>query len=273
MIFVPPDLEGEQKYAEKVRSTMQDQHSADAWFFYRRAMPQARLRLFCFPYGGGGAAIFRNWSELMTPDIEVCPVQLMGRESRLHDQPTTNMTQLMETMAPALLPYIDRPFAFFGHCMGALISFEFARYLRHHYKLVPAHLFVSGLRAPHLAHSEPPVHHLPDVEFLEMIRHLKGTPEEVLSNAEMLQVLLPTLRADFTLSETYVYRYDEPLRCPIAAYAGAQDAKTSREDLEAWQKQTTQRLTLRFFAGDHFFLNTASRVHLVQDIIKELHRR
>jgi medium-chain acyl-[acyl-carrier-protein] hydrolase len=228
----------------------------DQWILYSRPRKQAQLRLFCFPYAGGGASIFRNWAEMLPSTIEVCPVQLPGRENRLLETPFSSISSLIEPLALALVPRLDLPFAFFGHSMGALISFELARYLRGKgYPFAPVHLFVSAHRAPQLPDPDPPAYYLPEAAFLNELRRLNGTPEEILQNPELLRLLLPTLRADFALCETYKYVSDAPLSCPITTFGGLQDYEVSYEMLTAWRQQTSSTFTLRYFAGDHFFLH------------------
>ncbi len=228
----------------------------DQWILYSRPRKQAQLRLFCFPYAGGGASIFRTWAEMLPSTIEVCPIQLPGRENRLLETPFSTLSPLIEHVAQALLPRLDLPFAFFGHSMGALISFELARYLRRKtYPFAPAHLFVSAHRAPQLPDPDPPTYYLPNAAFLNELRRLNGTPEEILQNQDLLRLLLPTLRADFALCETYQYVPDVPLGCPITTFGGLQDDEVSHEMLAAWRQQTSGAFTLRYFVGDHFFLH------------------
>lgn len=230
--------------------------SSDPWLQYRVVRPQARLRLFCFPYAGGSAAIFRNWSEYLPVEIEVCPVQLPGRERRLMEKPFCQLDELIMPLTQALLPYLDRPYAFFGHSMGGLISFELTRALRRQgYPHAPTRLCVSGRRAPQIPDPDPPTYHLPEEDFIAELRRLQGTPEEVLQNKELLHILLPLLRADFELCETYQYRQESTLTCPISAFGGTKDLEVSRAEVTAWQAQTRGKFKLRFFVGDHFFLH------------------
>ena len=238
--------------------------------------PSGRLRLFCFPYAGGGASLFHPWSELVSPEIEVCPVQLPGREARLSEQAFSQMDTLLDPLVDILLPYLDRPYAFFGHSMGALISFELARTLRRKaLSLQPLRLIVSGRRAPHLPNRHPPTYHLSEEDFIAELRRLKGTPEAVLQHPELLHFLLPFLRADFALCETYSYTPEPPLACPISAMGGLQDSEAPPEDIAAWNKQTINAaFKLRFFAGDHFFLHkeqSALLRALTQDLLNDLY--
>jgi surfactin synthase thioesterase subunit len=234
-----------------------------------RVNPQAQLRLFSFPYAGGGASIYRQWSRSLPPEIDLCPVQLPGRENRLKEPLFTSLTPLIETLARELMPYLDRPFAFFGHSMGALISFELARYLRRHSQLEPLHLFVSAHRAPQIPLSRELLHNLAAPEFLRSVYRMGGTPSAVLLDKELIHLLLPILRADFTVYETYAYQDDEPLNSRITAFGGEQDAFVKPQDLEGWREQTHSTFSLRILPGGHFFLQTHQQL-LLQILAHEL---
>ena len=140
--------------------------------------------------------------------------------------------------------------------MGALVSFELARSLRRAQHSLPLHLFVSGQRSPQVPDLDLPIHALPESEFLDELRRYNGTPEEVLYNVELMQLLLPRLRADFAVLETYRYTHETSLGCPISALGGLQDWKANPADLAAWRDQTQAAFDLRLFPGDHFFIYT-----------------
>lgn len=229
---------------------------SDLWFAYPKPNPRANLRLFCFPYAGAGASVFRSWPDSLPAAVEVCAVQLPGRETRLMEHAFTRLSPLVQAIAPAILPHLDKPFAFFGHSMGALVSFELIRQLRREYGLSPAYLFVSACRAPQLSDPNVPIHTLTDAEFLQRLRLLNGTPRHVLEYGELMQLLLPILRADFALCETYVYSPEPPLDCPMFAFGGLQDALVPENQLECWHDQTSAFFSLRMLPGDHFFLHT-----------------
>ena len=241
----------------------------DSWIAFRKPNPQARLRLFCFPYAGTGASIFRTWSDGLPPDVEVCPVQFPGRGTRLTETPFTQLSPLVQALAQALGPLLDKPFAFFGHSLGALVGFELARQLRKQAGVQPVRLFVSADRAPQIPPRRRPIHALPDREFLVELRRLNGIPRGVLEDAELMQIMLPVLRADFVVYESYLYSAEPPLDCFIYGFGGLQDQRVSRGDLEAWRDQTSVSFSLRMFPGDHFFLNTTQPL-LLQVLAQEL---
>jgi medium-chain acyl-[acyl-carrier-protein] hydrolase len=231
--------------------------SATAWLGRFKPNPRARLRLFCFPYAGGGTLAYRGWAEQLPDWVEVCPVQLPGREHRTREPALRRIPDIVEAAAESLLPYLDKPFALFGHSMGALVSFDLARLLRGRYENAPAGLFVSGCPAPHVKRRRPPTYDLPELEFVNKLRALNGTPRELLDDPDLMCVLLPLLRADFEASETYSYVAGPPLDCPVAAFGGTADPEAERRDIREWCEHTTAAFSLKMFPGDHFFLHSA----------------
>lgn len=241
------------------------------WLTTRALNPRARLRLFCFPYAGGSAVIFRKWQDAFpsSTGVEVCPVQLPGRGSRMHEPPFLELLPLVEAIADAVHPHFDRPFAFFGHSMGAIIAFEVARLLRRKYQMEPTRLIVSGRRAPHMPSDEPPTYNLPDAELVEELRRLNGTPGEVLENPELMQIMLRLIRADFTVVQTYTYKDEPPLRCPFTVFGGLEDEDAEGDNLTGWCEQTNGVCSVNIFEGGHFFINT-SEAQLLHALKQEL---
>jgi len=243
--------------------------NAGAWIVRQQAKPAARMRLFCFPYAGGAASIYHGWSAELPASVEVCAIQLPGRQNRILEAPYTDMPALITTLMDVLAPYLDRPYAFFGHSLGAMIAFELARALRRQGRPEPVHLFVSGHRTPALPSRYDPTYHLPDAAFLDSVRRLNGTPAAVLDNAELLQLMLPLLRADFTLAETYAYVPEPPLLSPISAFGGLQDVRISEAEITAWGALTQGDFFARMLPGDHFFLHS-SRAQLLAALAEDL---
>ncbi|NJL55892.1 thioesterase [bacterium] len=234
-----------------------------SWIARPKPNPAAHLRLFTIPHAGGSVSMFYPWLNQLPVEIELCPIQLPGRENRLWEEPFTDLLMVVQTLLPILRSYLDLPFAFFGHSMGALIGFELARHLRRQYALEPIHLFVSGREPPQLPDLAPPIHRLPESEFVDEIRHrYNGISDALLEAPELLRLLLPVLRADVTIVETYRYIDDLPLNCSISAFGGLQDRQVRRIALMTWQQQTQQSFQLHMLPGDHFFLNNHSKPFL-----------
>jgi len=230
--------------------------TANVWLSRpRSARTPPRLRLFCLPYAGGGAQIYRNYAQALPADVEVCAVHLPGRERRFREPALESVDVIVDQLAPVVRELSDRPFAIFGHSLGALVGFELVRRLRKEGGPTPLRFFASGHRAPHLPDPDPPIHHLPDAQFIEELRELNGTPQEVFESPELLELILPVLRADFTAAETYAYRSDAPLTCPITALGGTNDDMIPGEALHAWQEHTSRDFEAHLLEGDHFFIH------------------
>jgi surfactin synthase thioesterase subunit len=242
---------------------------AELWFPNISLSSSASLRLFCFPYAGGGASVYRHWANYLPGDISVCPLQLPGRENRFSELSLSLLSSLIPKLVTILHPYLDKPFAFFGHSLGALISFELTRELRRQNLPLPKKLFISGSRAPQVLSNELPIHHLPEGRFIEQLRRYEGIPKQILQNPALMQQLLPAIRADFAMIATYIYTAQESLNLPMVAFAGREDARASLTDLESWREQTCSNFSLYELPGNHFFLNSHKQM-LLQLISEEL---
>jgi medium-chain acyl-[acyl-carrier-protein] hydrolase len=241
-----------------------------------RPAPHAELRLYCFPYAGAGPSIYRTWPDHLPGEIEVCAVELPGRGRRMAEPPMTDVealaARLVDELGDELSDRARGPFAFFGHSMGAGLAFELARALRRRGLRGPVRLLASGRNAPQKPWGRAHIHALPTPEFLARLRDYNGTPSEILQHAELLELLLPILRADFRAVETYQYRDEPPLDCPISAFGGEGDERTDRAGLEAWGVQSRAGCTARLFPGDHFYLRGAQRSLLAavaQDLLNK----
>ncbi|HEY6362704.1 MAG TPA: alpha/beta fold hydrolase [Vicinamibacterales bacterium] len=235
----------------------------------------APIRLFCFPYAGGGASAYRSWPARLGPAVDVCAIELPGHETRLAEPLYTSFPRLVEAIDGALDNYLDKPFVFFGHSMGALVAFALARRLRARHAPTPVHLMVSGAGAPHLPRTSPPRRSLGDNELLQELQRLDGTPQAVIQNRELMQLLLPIIRADFSLDESLEYTPEPPFDMPMTAFGGWADGDVAPERVAAWSVHS-RRFTLRMFQGNHFFIhNTPEFLQTLsadlQNVIRSVH--
>jgi surfactin synthase thioesterase subunit len=223
------------------------------WLIFYQPRSRARLRLFCFPFAGGAASIFRTWGDGLPEDIEVCAVLLPGREARVSEPLAREMDQIVRPLGEVISPFLNLPFAFFGHSMGASVAFELARHLRRRSGVEPAHFFASARRAPQFQ-SPAPMHALPRSSLVERLRLMGGTPEVVLQDEAMMQLFLPILCADLEVVETHGHIPGPPLRCPLTMIRGHADREVSDDEAMGWREHTSGAFTLRYLAAGHFFL-------------------
>ena len=231
----------------------------NSWWEVLKPNRSATLRLFCFPYGGGSGVIFRPWQAQLPNFVELYCLQLPGRSKRIKEPPLTHFREVVTEAAKALLPLTDRRFAFFGHSLGAVIGFEVARWLLSNEQRIPEILFVSGRRAPQIADDGESTQEMNDEQFIARLSELQGTPPELLADKEFLQFILPRLRADFKMIETYEYVDSGPLPCFITAFGGTEDEESCEGRLEAWSRQTSRGFSQYMIKGNHFFLHDRER--------------
>jgi medium-chain acyl-[acyl-carrier-protein] hydrolase len=236
--------------------------SSNKWVLFQMPNPAAALRLFCFHYAGGNAQVFQGWPGRLPHGVEIGAIQLPGRSDRLGEPHIRRLLPLSRIVAQELLPYLDKPFVFFGHSLGALLCFETARSLRRENRRQPSHIFVSATEAPHRRSMGESLSGLPKGALVKKLQEFNGTPIEVLQNDELLDLMLPTIRADFELCETYEYHPESPLECPMTIYGGLEDHKVEAERLAAWSEMTMGAFEIRMFPGGHFYLNSSRAIFL-----------
>jgi epothilone polyketide synthase C len=250
-----------------------------------------RLRLFCFPFAGGGSAVYRSWAHFIDPSIEVVAIEPPGRLGRITETPVADMTELVDRLMPELAELLDRPFAFFGHCLGALTMYETARRLMHTTLLRPEHLFASGARPPDRITDQGqfeervmqdvlklaqfriglPAYAQPDDVFAELIRHFNiRATEELLGDAELRQLMLPVVRAEFQMATNYQFVREPPWEIPITCFAAKGDPYVSRRHALGWGRFTNSRLQVHIREGAHFAV--VDDMAFIHDVInRELH--
>jgi surfactin synthase thioesterase subunit len=227
----------------------------NSWIAYRKPDLGAKLRLFCFPHAGGGASVYKTWADQLPSGVEVCPIQPPGREERRGEAPYTRMSPLIGAIAGAILPLLDRPFAFFGHCLGARVAFELARFLRQNHNLDPVQLFISACPAPQLE-GDGTIYNLPEDRLIDVLRVFDGTLNVIFHHRPLLKLFLPCIRADFEIFDTYTYLPGTLLHCPLTVFGGDTDPMVPVNQLSSWRELTTSRFDLQVVRGGHFFLHT-----------------
>jgi len=276
--------------AESSRVSARSRTSSDGWLVFPRPVAQPRARLFCFPFAGAGATAFRAWAEGLPADIELVAVEPPGRAGRIAEAPVTSVKMFTDGLFPSLLAHLDRPFAFFGHCLGGVTAFESARRLHEEHGAMPGHLFVSAARPPHLLDREGgferrllasllhhpafdpllPVHEQPDAVFAEVIRQFNiGATDEFLKEPALRRALLPAVRADFAMASGYRAVPEALPGLPITAFNGLDDPYVTREDAVAWSEYTRTTFRLHLRDGAHFLV-VDDKTFILDAISREL---
>jgi medium-chain acyl-[acyl-carrier-protein] hydrolase len=228
-----------------------------SWFFVPRRLANPRVRVFCFPYAGGSATLFRDWPKELPGDVELIGVQLPGRAFRLKDPPFTQMSSLLDELENQLGPHLDVPFVFWGHSFGAILAYELIRRFEKQGRTLPLMAILSGRKAPHLPNTGFDVRGMGDDEFIEELRKLGGTPDEIINNRRLMNLVLPALRADFELLNTWQHESGQTLAVPLRIVGGKEDLPIKLEDLEAWGQYTRSGFSVHLFKGDHFYVHHA----------------
>ncbi len=245
--------------------------AANRWIAYRQPRPEAQLRLFCLPYSGAGASVYRIWGQQLPDRIEVCPIQLPGREQRFREKPFTRVGPLVSALCVALDRELDVPFSIFGYSAGAAVAYELAVQLRQRGHASPVELLLAARPPPHTETDLPLLHRLPDRALCEELREFGSTAEAMLEMPELMAMLLPVIRADIELNETYRTSGEALLDCPITVFGGLQDRRAKACDLTGWGQLTSGSCRVRLFPGGHFFLHESSQsvIAAVAEILGE----
>ena len=264
--------------------------AGNRWLVIHRPNPGARLRLLAFPFAGGGAATFRPWADQLDPDIELVAIEPPGRQTRIDEAPIREIESLLQQLVPELLPFLDKPFAVYGHCLGALTLFETVRRLIGAHGIAPVHIFVSGARPPDelQQHQEletdlldqllklpaynlfEPIHRQQDEVFSEAIRRFNVVAtQSLVQDPELRRLILPAIRAEFEMASNYRYEPEPPWDIPITCLTGAHDAYVSAENARSWGRFTKNRFQLFTLDSEHFIVVDDDRF-LIRVINREL---
>jgi len=212
----------------------------------------ADLRLFCFHHAGGSAAAFRGWGDVLGPRVEVVPVQLPGRASRIREPRFTRLMPLVTEVEAALSGHLDQPYAFYGHSMGALLAHSLVERGALGTRL-PEALIVGGFPAPHMGHALSLSPGMPDKEFAELLIGLGGVPAELADQPEWLAALLPVIRDDLAVCGDHRPTPPHRLPIPVHVLAGHDDLLVDVEESLAWQEHTSESFRAEVLPGGHFF--------------------
>ncbi len=240
----------------------------DRWFA-RGSTSGARSRLYCFPYAGGSINTFLSWQQSLGESTEVCAAQLPGRGGRFLEPPCTSFDELVSTLGRLIAQDANLPFVLYGHSLGALVAFEVARYLRTHDLPMPESLIVSGCEAPHIRSAPKKYEEYSDNDLIQSLGELNGTPPEVLNNAELMQMLLPVIRADFALFSHYQFHRGAVLDIPITVLNGTEDDHIEKENVNDWVSLTRGLCNVQWLEGDHFFIDQ-SQPALLECLVSRL---
>jgi surfactin synthase thioesterase subunit len=248
-----------------------------------RPRPQPRARLICFPFAGGGAITFRPWTDRLDPEVELVAIEPPGRQTRLEEPPIRDIAKFTARLIPELLPRLDRPFAMFGHCLGALTMFETTRALIDNHGVAPSHIFVSGARPPDQVHRQQafedaligklltmpeynifePIYRQPDEVFAEAMRAFRvPETERLLSSDELRKLMLPTIRAEFEMGDKYRFKQTAPWHVPITCLTGVNDSYVTVDNARGWNRFTRGRFHLHTLESEHFIVVEDDRVVL-----------
>jgi medium-chain acyl-[acyl-carrier-protein] hydrolase len=246
---------------------------SNKWFTSFNIVEKPRIRLICFSYGGTGASVFRKWYNDIEHDVEVIAMQLPGREGRFNEAFITSMNEIIESLLENFMDYLDIPFVFFGHSIGALIAFEFAYMLQNKNIIGLKHLIISGNKPPHIALKKF-ISHLSTEQLIVEMKKYNGIPDEIINNNEFIEIFLPIIRADFFISETYKYKHTSPLNIPITALGGKNDNTFSFEHLKEWSTYTSNKFSYSYLEGDHFFIHSSyeTLIRTVREILEQIGR-
>jgi len=245
------------------------------WFKKYRYSRSPDIRVFCFPYAGGSAALFDGWEAHFPEQVDLFALQAPGRGDRFSEPPIPSLNRKVDEIRREIVPYLNVPHIFVGHSNGALTAFELAKDLQKRGNRYLEHLVISAKRAPHLPTEKKAIHTLPDDEFIEELKTFSAIPDELTENREIMMLLLPMLRADFSLSEDYTVDPKAKLFVDTTLFWGAKDTDIAQDDMQNWSQYIFGDVNLVTFPGDHFFIHSDQQLfidalnRLISNVLKQ----
>jgi surfactin synthase thioesterase subunit len=230
-----------------------EKQNTGRWVRRYHASDESPIQLVCLPHAGGSASFYFPMSQALAPAVDVLCVQYPGRQDRRDEPGITEIGAYADALISQILPWTDRPLAFFGHSMGAVLAFEVTRRLERDHGVTPVRIFASGRRSP-ASHRHETVHLRDDDGVVEEMRELSGTDGRILGDEEILRMVLPAIRTDYTAIENYRASAEDSVQAPITVLTGDADPRTSSEEAEAWAAHTSGAFDIHRFPGGHFFL-------------------
>ncbi|SFD15750.1 thioesterase II family protein [Pseudoalteromonas denitrificans] len=225
------------------------------WFVIPKHNPQADIRLICFPYAGGSSSIYTSWVNSLPENVELIIMQAPGRSNRMFETPIDKMDILADNLLAEIPTLLNKPYVLFGHSLGSRVCFELILRLNKLGLQLPLHFIASGSSGPQKERHNIS-YNLPESEFISKLRTMNGTPEELLKNKELMSLLLPMLRADFEIAETFQYTGNALFNISLSIFGGEDDTDVTNDDLYLWQQFFKPKAKTTKFPGGHFFINS-----------------
>lgn len=263
-------------FLKRKKEKRNDKQNENRWIVRPKPKKNAKMRIFCLPYAGGSPSVFRTWPmEYDDLDVEICMIQLPGREERMLEPMPGNFYLMVQELGKAILPFLDRPYLIYGHCMGSLISFELLQHLRAQDKPLPMHFLIGAHFAPMLLSADNlTTSHLKALtmdEFFQLAEELGGTEGAVLKDPATSALVITSLKGDYWLYADYEYRKEKPFDFPLTVYAGKGDYLVKRNEVDGWAVETSKSCKIEDVEGDHFFVIKEKETFLPQ-LKKELNK-
>ncbi|MFQ3243617.1 MAG: surfactin synthase thioesterase subunit [Arenicella sp.] len=235
------------------------------WLPKLNAMPSSKARLFCFAFAGGGASVYSPWQSLLGDHIEVCPIQLPGREERIRETCLTSIDDVLDQLMPLMTSSLDKPFLVYGHSLGAHIAYAFIDRIKREFGKSPQAFLVGAQRSPDIPYPYPSVLGATQQQLHQVLSKFDGMTARVMQSEELMELMMPVIKADLQLCESLQYCGELALDGPVIAFRGTRDRAISAACMAGWSQHSKNQYQYEEVDGDHFFLKTHGN-HVVEKI-------